>query len=139
MLRIVALFLLASSPALAQGCPKGSESLLSVTSWNVVKVDGVIPGDPSGVDITVKVQSRAGSPIRMIDASYTFEDALGRRISSFEFDPDLAIKPGETVETGTGYAGSEMDRVPSMAAEDIRVFTCTFSVIYSDGTKEEFQ
>lgn len=133
ILTVSALVLLPSG-ALAANCG-GSSEFLSVENWKVEKVEGLI----SGIDITVDVKSHAPKPFRMIDADYTFEDALGRRISAFKIDPDLKAKPGETVSSTNGYMGTEMDRVPNMNRDDVIVAACTHSVIYDDGTKEEFK
>lgn len=116
----------------------GSTKLLSVKDWTVEEVDGLIPGIHSGIDITVDIKSHAEKPFRMIDASYTFADALGRRISGFMIDPDLKVRPGETVSTTNGYTGSEMDRVIKMNRDDVIVTICTRAVVYEDGTKEDF-
>lgn len=112
----------------------GSPDILALDNWNIKKVDGFI----SGMDITVSVKSHAAKPFRMIDASYTFSDKLGRRIAGFKIDPDLKAKPGEIVSSTNGYTGSEMDRVPKMNREDVIVSTCVTAVVYDDGTQERF-
>ncbi|WP_307145455.1 hypothetical protein [Rhizobium tibeticum] len=127
---------LAALPAAAQDCQEGQKEVIAVESWDIKKVD-----DPmfSGMDITLKLKSNATKPFRMADASFTFQDGLGRRISSFTIDPDLKAKPGDVVETVNGYQGSEMDRVPKMNRADVVVFACTKALVYEDGTKEEFK
>lgn len=134
MLRIFAVLLLTTGAAFSQDCSSGDANLLTVENWQLEKVDGII----SGIDIVINVRSRAAKAFRMIDASFTFEDTLGRRISSFSFDPDLTAEPDEVVETATGYMGNEMDRALDMNPDDIRVFTCTYAVIYEDGIRETF-
>ena len=90
------------------------------------------------MDISVTVTSAAAKPFRMIDASYAFTDALGRRISSFNFDPDMHATPGEKIVHVSGYSGREMDRVFGMNREDVSVATCTKAIIYGDGSKDVF-
>lgn len=133
MRRLIGLMLLAMPTAAAAEC-QGRADLLIVEEWSVERVTGVI----SGIDITIHLKSAFDQPFRMIDAGYTFSDALGRRISGFTMNPDLRASPGETVETGNGYTGREMDRVPTMNKDDVSVSTCVRAVVYDDGTKEEF-
>jgi hypothetical protein len=123
--------------ALISGAASASDcrgDLIQVTDWKLQKVTGLI----SGIDIHVTIKSNFSKPIRMIDGTYTFADALGRRISSFGINPDLNVEPGKTVKFAHGYMGREMDRVLKMNRADVIVTTCVRAVVYQDGTKETF-
>lgn len=135
MLKVLVALIVMTAPAMAGECAEGSSSTaLTVEDWSVEKVQGLV----SGMDIAVKVTSHLPKAFRMIDGSYTFEDALGRRIAGFKFDPDLHAKPDQTVESATGYLGTEMDRVPGMNRADVKVYACVAAVVYDDGTKATF-
>lgn len=133
MRRLIGMMLFALPTAAAAEC-QGRADLLTVEEWSVEKVSGPV----SGIDITIHLKSGFDKPFRMIDAGYTFSDALGRRISGFTMNPDLRASPNETVETGNGYTGREMDRVLTMNRDDVSVSTCVRAVVYEDGTKEKF-
>lgn len=125
---------LLASPAHAETCA-GKSDFLVVKDWKVEKVETDMM---TGIDITLTLQSNSPKPFRMVDGAYTFSDVLDRRISGFKFDPDLRGVPGGTIETGAGYMGNEMDRVPKMDRSDVIVTTCVKAVVYEDGTKETF-
>lgn len=132
----LAAVLAACGPAAAECTNGSSATFLTVEDWSLERVKNDLV---SGIDIRVSIKSHAAKPFHMIDASYTFQDALGRRISGFVMNPDLAAAPGQTVETVNGYLGNEMDRALKMRREDITVFACTRAVVFDDGTKQEFK
>lgn len=113
----------------------GSGAPLTVTDWSIEEVE---IGVSKGMDISVSIRSNAEKPFRMVDASFTFEDALGSYISSFTIDPDLSGAPGEEVTSTNGYLGSDMKRVLTMNRDDVIVYACTHELLYDDGSRESF-
>lgn len=113
----------------------GSGLPLTVTDWSIEEVE---IGVSKGMDISVSMRSNAEKPFRMVDATLTFEDALGEYISSFTVDPDLAAAPGEVVTSVNGYLGTDMNRVLKMNRDDVVVYACTHELLYEDGSRESF-
>lgn len=107
--------------------------LIEFTSWSIEPIDS----DSNRVVATFK--SHADKPIRMIDASAGYIDALGERIGSFALERDVSIAPGAThTETGT-WGLNTFERLLKLRPEEVTTFTCTKAVLYEDGTKVEFK
>lgn len=110
-----------------------NDQLIEFVSWSIKPIDS----DTN--EVTASFKSHAEKPIKMIDASAGYKDALGGRIGSFALDRDLAITPGEEF-TETGKWGPHtFERLLKLKPEEVTTYTCVKAVLYTDGTKEEFK
>lgn len=74
----------------------------------------------------------------MIDADFGFRDALGGHVAADAIDRDLHVAPGETVVMTRKWP-STFERLLSLSHDQVAPYTCVRSVLYEDGTKEEFK
>lgn len=130
-MRLVASCLLfASLSSHAMAC---SNELLAVTDWSIKPIDS----DTN--ELTWTVKSASGKPIRMIDAQLGFRDALGGHIASLAIDRDAQIPAGGTYSGDGKWGPYTFERLLNLKREEVTAFTCVRSVLYDDGTKEEFK
>lgn len=122
----------AAAPALS--C---ETDLFTVTDWSAEQED--TPPTLVFVGITVDYRYDGDAPLRMLDASVRFDDALGREIGEFPIERDQAIEPGQTVSDAVVVNGERFLRLLNTHRDDIYVTFCTYGVIYDDGAVEEFR
>ncbi|MDR2309788.1 MAG: hypothetical protein LBE54_02245 [Brucellaceae bacterium] len=110
-----------------------NDQLLEFVSWSIK------PLDADTNEMTAIFKSHAEKPIKMIDASAGYKDALGGRIGSFALERDVAIAPGGS-HTETGRWGQNtFERLLKLKPEEVTTSVCVRAVLYDDGTKETFQ
>lgn len=123
--------LMLASPAFAASCP-GSSEVVSVTEWAIEPLDG------STNLLTVTVRNDAPAPIRMIDGSVGFSDALGASIASYAIDRDASIPIGGTFTQEGRWGPYTFERLLKLRKDEVTAWTCVRAVLYEDGTKEQF-
>lgn len=125
---LVLAFCALAAPAAAE-C---NRDMLKMTGWEIT------PIDERYNRLTTRFIADAEKPIRMIDASAGFRDALGGSIASFSIKRDTAITPGQEF-TQTGEWGlNTFERLLNLKYDEVETFTCVRAVLYDDGTKERF-
>lgn len=124
------IFLLAMMTSTAHaGC---NEKLIEFTSWSIKPIDA----DTN--EVVTSFKSNASKPIRMIDASAGYKDALGDTVGTFSLDRDVSIAPGATYSETKNWGLYTFERLLKLKPEEVTTFTCVRAVLYDDGTKEEF-
>ncbi len=110
-----------------------NEDIIQVKEWSVAP-----SGD--GENLTLSYVSNADKPVRMLDASAVFEDALGKMILAFNLDRDGALKSGELIKAERRLPkGDSYDRLKTINHSDVKASICVRGVVYDDGTKEAFK
>lgn len=132
MLRVLTIFaVLASSPAAyALDCFAGSNQVLKLVEWSAAVADD------GQYDFTVKFEYAGDRPIRMVKATLNVFDVLGNGLTGGPLDPDLHLRPGDNGEQSWRFTGDA--RITRINPEDVVANICTQSLVYDDGTKEEF-
>lgn len=133
---IVVLMMLVASNASAT-CQSGNEHILSLIDWSATAQPSADPSRIFGVDVTLKLKSEASAPIRMIDGTVWFSDALGGSLGGIAINRDLSIAPKQTRDTTHSMAG--FTRLLKVDHADIVTRVAVCGVIYADGSKEEFK
>jgi hypothetical protein len=113
-----------------------SADVLTVHDWSVE-----VGPDRMGMTVAtvnIELENVAEQPVRMIDGTVLFEDALGGYIANITIERDLQIPPGGTASWTAEYGGTGLDRVPNLRRDEITVDACVESVLYEDGTVERF-
>lgn len=111
-------------------------NLLAVVDWSV---EPAVPDfDPGFSKISVTYRFDGDAPIRMIDASIIFDDALGRMITLVPIDPDQTMSPGETLSASILSPNEYIKRLLTLRREDILACGHVIAVVYADGTVEKF-
>ena len=132
LLMLAAVFSLSIDAMAANNCNRGTDEVLSVKEWSIEPID-----NRTNL-LTVTYSSTLPKPVRMIDASAGFIDALGGEIGRFTLERDVTLSVGrEHTETGR-WGLFTFERLLTLRHEEVQTFVCTRSVLYSDGTKEEF-
>ena len=106
--------------------------MLSVTDWSIKPLDS----ETNELNWTVK--SSASKPIRLIDGSVGFKDALGGSIASQAIDRDAHIPANGTYSESGRWGQFTFERLLKLRREDVTPFTCVRAVVYDDGSKEQF-
>lgn len=128
-LLLVLSLLLVAADARA-GC---NETMLSITDWSVRTATD------TDVEVSIRVQSTAGKPIRMLKAIAYFNDALGEPIGAIPVGPDVNIAAGgEYSESRNWFAGVHFARLLKLRKQDVKTATCVKAVLYEDGSQETF-
>lgn len=125
------IFLLAMMTSAAHaGC---NESLIEFTSWSIKPIDA------QNNQIVATFKSNSAKPIRMLDTSAGYKDALGETVGTFSLNRDVSIAPGAMYSETKTWGPYTFERLLKLKPEEVTTFTCTRAVLYEDGTKEEFR
>jgi hypothetical protein len=108
------------------------DHLLTFSSWSIK----AISADTN--KITTVFKSHADKPIRMIDASAGYKDALGGVIGSFSLDRDVKIEPNDSYSETKTWGPFTFERLLKLKHDEVTTFVCVKAVLYDDGTKQEF-
>ena len=134
ILMIVAFSLASTGGALSAQCLSGASNVFSISQWEAF--ESPAGGYPS---IRYDVLNGLDKGVRMVSAYVTAEDALGRTVvQHFGVPRDLVLASGQstTIEATSRELGA--DRFLTVNPDDLTVSFCLRSVVYEDGTKEEF-
>lgn len=130
MLRLLSAFMVAAIAGEASAACNGS--LLNVTEWSAR------PVDERYVEVTVRLQSNATKPIRMIDGFVAFRDALNGEIGAINLERDAAIPAAGAFTDKGKWLARYFRRLTTLKKEDVKTSTCVNAVLYADGSKEAF-
>lgn len=120
---------LVAAPAYA-ACNK---ELLVVEDWSIKAVDAETN------ELSYTIRSTSDKAIRMIDGQLGFKDALGASIGPLAIERDANI-PARGTFSDTGLWGLyTFERLLKLKKDETTPYTCVRSVLYEDGTKEEFK
>lgn len=128
---VVCLSLLFAAPSFA--C---DANFLAVTKWDVKAKKS---GYPIGADVKFSYQIKGGKPYRLIEGAAVFTDALGMELGRIAIPRTKALAAGKTGTQSGIYPNTAMMGIPEMNRDDVKVTTCTYGVVYADGSKEEFK
>lgn len=110
-----------------------NNELLVVEDWSIKAIDAETN------ELSYTIRSTSDKPIRMIDAQLGFKDALGASIGPLAIDRDAAI-PAKGAFSDRGLWGPfTFERLLKLKKEETTPYTCVRSILYEDGTKEEFK
>ncbi|WP_133117235.1 hypothetical protein [Mesorhizobium sanjuanii] len=111
-------------------CEHGSPDVLEMLEWTTTH------GDQSA-GITLKVFNPNDREINRIDATAWFKDAAGAVIGQIKIDPDLHLEASKFIYdvSDLPWAGG----LEAVARKDISGVICTLSVLFVDGTAQEFK
>ncbi|MFP5078317.1 hypothetical protein ACLE20_13495 [Rhizobium sp. YIM 134829] len=123
--------LLAAAPMVsAHAC---NETLAVVEEWSIT------PFDADNNKLVTTIRFKTEKPIRMIDGSFGFEDALGERVASARMDRDAAIPAGGTHTQDGIWGPNTFERLLKLRKEEVKPFTCVRAILFEDGSKQEFE
>ena len=123
-----------ATPAFA--CQDAASKAITLSSWKVS-----VAKDEYGIteaNLTLVLRNNGEKATRLVDAKVEFADALGGYIPTIGVNRDLHLKPGAEFTQKGSYPGTNLNRIPSMAKEDVMATVCTTAVTYEDGTKSTF-
>lgn len=106
--------------------------LLSVEDWSARRIDD------QSIEVRITVKSQAQKPIRMLVADFGFKDALGGHVAADTFDRDITIPANASVTTAKNWPMT-FERLLKLKREEVTPYSCVRTVLYEDGTKEEFK
>ena len=111
-----------------------NSELLTVLEWKATdnKQNKLMP-----YLLEADVKYNGDKPYRMIHAGVMFSDALGQRLGQVNLQRDQNVDPG-----GVAKADGQVSvdgRIRQINPDDVVYRTCVWSIIYQDGTKEEFK
>lgn len=109
-----------------------SEDFALIESWSITPIDGELN------TLVTTAKFKTEKPIRMIDGSFGFQDALGERIASARMDRDVAIPVNGTYTQDGVWGQNTFERLLKLKKEEVKTYTCVRAVLYEDGTKQEF-
>ncbi|MCJ8519022.1 hypothetical protein ABID21_001930 [Pseudorhizobium tarimense] len=131
-MRTFAGFLFCLSLAGGQAYAACDADVLSIEEWSIRS------NQDEALELTLTLKSNLKKDIRMIDADFKFRDALGGHIAADTVNRDLAI-PSGTAVTMTKRWPNTFERLLKLNHDEVSTTTCVRSVLYEDGTKEEFR
>lgn len=122
----------------ARDCRNSSGDILVVKSWSAEAHTPQFGGE--GAKITVIMENKSPTAIRMIDAKIFFDDILGRSLVNVGIDEDASIAAGaEFTQSGSYQSyGGDIGRLPQIKAEDAVVTICVTALVKEDGTVQRF-
>lgn len=109
--------------------------LITVMDWDIRQIEPE-PRLRMNMDVTIRLD--AEKPIRMIDGSITFADALGRSIGTMGIAPDTNIAPGEESTLSSVWGRHTFERLLDMDPADVMTETCVDGLVYGDGEVAKF-
>lgn len=124
--------ILTGTAAAEPWCP-GSLEVMVVEDWSITPLD-----ERSNELLTVLV-SHLDHPIRMIDGSAGFIDALGEEIARFALDRDMSVDIGGRYEQKGLWGRNTFERLLDLRHEEVTTFVCVKAVLFDDGTKKTFE
>ena len=132
MLRFLTILaaLTVSPTAYAVDCFAGSNQVIRLLDWTATGADD------GQYDFTAKFEYVGERPTRMVKATLNVFDVLGNGLTGGKLEPDLHLSPGEGGEHSWRFSGDA--RITKIDKNDVVANICTQSLIYEDGTKEEF-
>jgi hypothetical protein len=122
-------------PAVADElCSGSSGSILRLTNWSSELI-----GD-GAYSLKIEFESIAERPVRMVEGSAYFSDALDRSLGSFKINPDLALAPGEKEEQQWPriIVATGEPRLAIVSPADVIAKICVDAVVNEDGSVERF-
>lgn len=110
-----------------------NSEMLTVRDWQAVASEGnkFFP-----VDLSATVEYNGPRPYRMIHAGVMLADVLGQNMGQVNLERDQGVSPGEIIEA-RGLVDAK-ERLLTINRDDVVSRTCVWSIVYVDGTKEEF-
>lgn len=129
-MRWLVLMVAMTTSAAAQVCHEGSADIFHMTEWSAEQ-----SGDHV-TKVTIVYTNESPKTVDMVDATAWFDDALGDNIGGIRLDRDPQVAPDGSVTSTHNMAGFQ--RLTKAKPDNISAYICVRSVLYDDGTKEEF-
>lgn len=131
---IAGVLLMCGSAAAAE-CRIGTTEMLVLNDWAPLKQESAMM---TRYGASVSVVSNLPKATRMVRGHVSFEDVLGRDIIEFLPIPDDAkILAGDVFSFDTLY-GPSGERIMTVDKADVVGTVCLRSVVYEDGSVEQF-
>lgn len=128
---VIAATLLIGVPGQALAC---NSELLAIQDWQAVANEGnkFFP-----VSLSATVQYNGDRAYRMVHGGVMFADVLGGNLGQVNLERDQTVAPGDIIEVD-GFVDAN-DRLLTISRDDVVARTCVWSIVYEDGTVEEFK
>lgn len=110
-----------------------NNELLVVEDWSIKAIDAETN------ELSYTVRSTSDKAIRMIDGQLGFKDALGATIGPLGIERDAAIAAKGTFSDKNLWGPYTFERLLRLNKDETTPYTCVRSVLYEDGTKQEFR
>jgi hypothetical protein len=127
---VIGVLCLLATAAPAMAC---NSEMLTVVGWQAIKDEGnpVLP-----YSLSAEVKYEGHRAYRMIHAGVMFSDVLGEALGQVNLAKDQNVSPGDSI-TADGLVDVDK-RIGTISRDDIAFRTCVWSIVYDDGTVEEF-
>lgn len=135
--QIVALTLLAPTVLEARECVNSAGDQIVATSWSAKPADS---GFGQSTHLSVTLENKSDTPIRMIDGTVFFDDVLGRSIVNISISEDARIDAQGTFQQSGTYQsfGGNIERLVQVEKTDVVVTTCVKALVKGDGSVVSF-
>lgn len=110
-----------------------NEQLFTVLDWRAESNNDAHPRTVVEVDIRYDGEL----PDRMIHAAAMFSDVIGNALVSPGLDRDADVLPADEFTISAAFQGSA--RIATINRDDVLSRVCVWSIVYDDGTVEEFK
>lgn len=124
----------AISGMLATPAAACNDTLFSAIDWRAT-VDKGQNGTSTIVEVDLRYDGKHG--YRMINAAAMFSDAIGNALASPRLERDASVQPGDKFTVSATF--QDAIRLATIHRDDVSIRTCVWSIVYDDGTKEEFK
>lgn len=111
-----------------------NDTMFSVIDWRTT-VDKGQSGTSTTVEVDVRYDGKQG--YRMINAAAMLSDAIGNALVSPRFARDARVQQGDRFTVSATF--QDTIRLATIHRDDVSIRTCVWSIVYDDGTKEEFK
>lgn len=110
-----------------------NEQLFTVLDW---RADSNSDARPRTV-VEVDLRYDGERPYRMIHAAAMFSDVIGNALVSPGLDRDADVLPADEFTISAAFQGTA--RISTINRDDVVSRVCVWSIVYDDGTVEEFK
>lgn len=131
MRALIALLMMTTSAG-ATVCSTKDGAPITISGWSAEKA-----GEAT-ISFSLNLQVNLPQPARMLDGYVVFHDSLGKDMGAISLPMDREYSSGElelTVKAGSKV----VPRILSVSMADIVAQACVASVIYEDGSVEQFK
>lgn len=111
-----------------------NEGLFTVTDWRA-EVTEDNRSTRTVVNVDLRYDGKRG--YRMIHAAAMFSDAIGNALASPGLERDANVRPGDGITITAAFRGAA--RIATIDRDDVHSRVCVWSIVYDDGTIEEFR
>ena len=113
----------------AEKCTLGDGGLIKIESWSFQ------PSAEKPTNLAIVTTNKINKPIRMIDANFSFFDALGGSVGIIPINRDQDFKAEDRREFTIPWADNEwlVPRLPRLKPNEGTAVVCVMGAVYDDG------